>query len=830
MIINRIWGKKSGRFLLGMIFLCSSCAAVFAQQKDWSAAEIKLALKKANTLGTVLYVAAHPDDENTRLIAWMANEKNLRTAYLSLTRGDGGQNLIGTEKGELMGLLRTNELLEARAIDRGEQFFTRANDFGYSKNPDETFTKWDKQQVLADVVWTIRKFRPDIMITRFPPTSRAGHGHHTASAILAAEAFDLAADPKAFPEQLKYVQTWQPKRLFFNNSTWWDPDLADKAAESDKYQTVDIGDYNPLLGKSYSEIASESRSMHKSQGFGSGKTRGSRIEFLELIKGNEGGIFGGIDHSWARIEGGKKIGSVLAKALEKFDIEKPFGIVSDLTKAYALVQELKDPYWKEQKSKELQELILACSGVWLEATAKSYSSATKDNIRITASMVARSPINCSVNSVSFNGKDSLTNAKLPTNELVQWDSDIMIPATARTHPYWLDLPFGGMYQVKDQQSIGKPLNDPGLSVDFTVEILGQSFLVRRPLMYKWTDRVKGELYRPFAAMPQATANISEKVYIFSGKKAQKIDVAVRSHTDNVSGKVQVKAPGGWKVNPVFKEFDLKNKRDETVLSFSVYPPAGASVGNLEVMLETEGKTAARSLVEIEYDHIQTQTLLPEAKARVVGLDVVTKGKKIGYVVGAGDEVPVNLEQLGYEVSILDENTLRNEDLSQYDAILTGIRAFNTQEFMRYVNPRLLEYANNGGTYIVQYNTNRGLVTEDIGPWPLKLSRDRVTVEEAEPTFLNPDHPVLNSPNKIEKSDFEGWVQERGLYFPNEWDEKYTPIIQWNDPGEDPTKGSLLVADYGKGAFIYTGISFFRELPAGVPGAYKLIANLISYKK
>lgn len=816
------------RFLILLLFLLP--AALPGQ--DNSSNRIQLDLQKLNTLGSILYVAAHPDDENTRLIAWMANEKHLRTAYLSLTRGDGGQNLVGTETGELMGLLRTNELLEARKIDGGEQFFTRAVDYGYSKNPEEAFTKWDKQLVLADVVRTIRQFRPDVIITRFPPTSRAGHGHHTASAILAEEAFDLANDPTAFPEQLKTLQPWQAKRLFWNASSWWDKELPEKAAKNDSFAVLDAGDYSNLLGKSYSEIASESRSQHKSQGFGSGKTRGEQKEYLQWIKGENpnGQIFSGIDHSWNRIAGGAKIGKVLDKVLADFDPLNPSASVDGLAKAHKMMQALPDGYWKSLKMKECEDLILACAGVWMESTAGEYSAAFGEKIDLTASIVRRSNTPVKLVSVNYNGRDTATSMSVPFNVLTELKTQVTVPQSARTHPYWLEKPFEGMYSVADPEMIGMPLNPPTMLVKFTVEVAGVKMVVERPVVYKWTDRVEGELYRPFVAMPPVTANLADKVYIFAGNAPQEVKLSLRFHKDVKNGSVSLNLPSGWSSSPEVIPVAEGKSGTEMPFSFQVTPPKGASTGELAVNLLFGSREKAKSLVEITHSHIETQTLLPDAEAKIVKLDVAIRGRNVAYIEGAGDLVPQSLKQLGYEVTILDEKEIRSQDLSQYDCIIAGIRAYNTQNYLKFVNEKLLAYVKNGGTYIVQYNTNRGLVTEDIGPYPLTYSRDRVTVEEAAPTFLVPEHPLLNSPNKITAADFDGWIQERGLYFPSEWDDHYTALIGWNDPGEEMTKGSLLVTDHGKGKFIYTGISFFRELPAGVAGAYKLFANLVSYGK
>jgi LmbE family N-acetylglucosaminyl deacetylase len=802
-------------------------------QRQLNSSEIKLALKKLNTLGSVLYIAAHPDDENTRLIAYFANEANLRTGYLSLTRGDGGQNLIGDEKGALMGVLRTQELLEARKIDGGEQFFSRAVDFGYSKTPEETFKKWDKDKILADVVWAIRKFKPDLIITRFPPTSRAGHGHHTASAILAEEAFDLANNPKAYPEQLNYTSLWQPKRLYFNASTWWDKELPEKAKSNPgEYATIDIGTYNTLLGKSYSEIASESRTMHKSQGFGSGKTRGSKIEYLKLIRGepSQTSPFEDINLSWNQVKGGEEIQTLINKAISEFDEEQPEKIVNTLFAAHQKIAKLSDNNrWKWVKLTEVRKIISSCLGLFVEVTAADYSAASGTEIEVTTRIVNRSSLKVNVSQIVYGEQDTLINQDLPNNELISFTKKLTCPSSKNTNPYWLNEAYQGVFAVPTQDQIGAPENLTTIPVLFTLIIDGNYFPLFRPVEYKWTDRVKGELYRPFVTLPPVTANIAENVFIFSNEQAKPVRVSLKAHQPNEKGNVSLKLPEGWQSEPKSFAYELKAKGQEQIVEFLVTPPKEEMVGEIQIVLNKADKPA-KSLITIEYDHIRTQTLLPEASAKLVSMNVAIEGKKIGYIKGAGDEVPTALEQLGYEVTMLDEFALKNSELSAYDAIVAGIRTYNTNKYMPNVYPQLMEYVKNGGNYVVQYNTNRGVKTQTMAPYPLKLSRDRVTVEEATPTFLNPKHQLLNTPNKIEDKDFEGWVQERGLYFPNEWDEQYTPIIGWNDPGEEQKKGCLLVTQHGKGSFIYTGISFFRELPAGVPGAFKLFANIVSYGK
>jgi LmbE family N-acetylglucosaminyl deacetylase len=803
--------------------------ASFAQ-KQLNASEIKQALNKLNTLGSVLYIAAHPDDENTRLIAYMANERMVRTGYLSLTRGDGGQNLIGTEKGPLMGVVRTQELLEARKIDGGEQMFTRAVDFGYSKTPEETFIKWDKQAVLADVVWAIRKFKPDVIITRFPPTSAAGHGHHTASAILAEEAFDLAGDATAFSQQLEYTTIWQPKRLFLNASTWWDKELPQKAeANPSEYTTIDIGTYNTLLGKSYSEIAAESRTMHKSQGFGSAKQRGTKLEYLKLIKGApfKSDVLDDVNLSWKSVKNGEDIEQLLAKAITDFNAENPELVVPTLLEAYQLINELpENNRWRSVKSKEVEKIISACAGLFVEVTANDYSTSDGNQIELNTTLINRSNLDIEIIKINYNKVDTTINSNLSNNIPLSFNSIIECPNSLNnksTNPYWLNKPFEGLYDVPNQELIGNPQNSASFPVYFNLKINGIHFPVVREITYKWTDRVKGEIYRPFFYAPKITTNIADPVYVFSTNEAKEIRVTVKGHQANINGNITLKLPEGWKSVPTSINYNFKNKNEEQVLVFNVTPSQKESTGTVRI----DGE---KSLISIEYDHIKIQTLLPEASAKVVRLNVATKGKTIGYIKGAGDEVPTALEQLGYKVIILDENSLKNDDLAQYDAIVAGIRTYNTNKYMVNVYNRLMKYVENGGNYVVQYNTNRGLEDEKIGPFPFKLSRDRVTEEDATVIFLAPNNAILNTPNKMTQTDFNNWVQERGLYFPNKWDEKYTPILGWNDTNEDMKSGALLVTKHGKGSFIYTGISFFRELPAGVPGAFKLFANIISYGK
>ena len=820
---------KSPSLVFILYFILLTTQSIQAQKpKRYSAADIQLELKKLNVLGSALYVAAHPDDENTRLIAYLSNERLINTAYLSMTRGDGGQNLVGPEIREQLGVIRTQELLQARRLDGGQQFFTRANDFGYSKSPEETLRIWDKDKVLADAVWVIRKFRPDVIITRFPTNGGGGHGHHTASAIIAKEAFDLAGDKNAFPEQLKYVDVWKPKRLYLNTGRWWNRSIT---KDSEGVVIEDVGAYNELLGKSYTEIAAESRSMHKSQGFGSTGRRGESIEFLEYRKGDkaEKNIFEGIDLSWSRVKGSNKVGKLIEQANQQFDPSNPSEIVPTLMEAYKALQVIQDKYWRSQKAEDIKKVIKACLGLYLEGKASDYYVAPGNEIKIDFEAINRSDVKVVLKSVKLNELDSILNKNLTNNEIVNFKSTISLDKdVSYSQPYWLRKEGTmGLFNVEDQQLIGLPENRPALNASFEVEINGTTISFGAPIIYKWNDPVNGELYRPLEVIPPASVAIKEKVIIFPDNESKNVEVLVKSGRNNLQGKVTLSLPEGWRTDPVDQKFNFKAKGEEKSFSFKVYPPEKQSVGSLKGIIEINGKTYDQELKIIAYDHFPTQTLLPKSESKIVKLDIQKRGSSVGYIMGAGDQVPESLEQIGYKVEILQTEDFGTDNLKRFDAIILGIRAYNTVQRLKFAQNDLLSYVKGGGNLIVQYNTSFRLVTNEYSPYPLKISRDRVTQEDAPVTFLAKEHEVLNQPNKITKKDFELWVQERGLYFPNEWGKEFTPILSWNDLNEDPKNGGLLVSKYGEGHFIYTGISFFRQLPAGVPGAYRLFTNLIS---
>lgn len=794
----------------------------------YTSADIYNGIKKLNVLGSVLYIAAHPDDENTRLLAYLAKEKQYRTGYLSLTRGDGGQNLIGDEQGVELGLIRTQELLAARRMDGAEQFFSSAYDFGFSKTADETFEKWDKEKILSDVVWIIRKFQPDVIVTRFPGDSRAGHGHHWASALLANEAFEAAADPNRFTEQFKYgVQPWKAKRILWNVFTF-----GGNPIPPDAFKT-DVGIYNNLLGKSYGEIASESRSNHKSQGFGVARTRGESFEYFVLTGGDKtnADIMEGVTTSWSRIQQ-SVISDKIESVLKQYNFEQPQLSVKPLVELYRNIKQLPDSYWKNQKLKEVQQLIEAASGIFAEATTNTANVVQGDSIKIQLSINKRNDIHGGIKKIITEGFDSLIQQSLATNKNLNFSISLPVAADKKTtQPYWLEhnLP-NGRFDIRDQHLIGKAENDAAFAVQFLVTIEGEDFIITKPVQYKFTDPVKGELYQPLSVLPKVEVKFEKDNYVSMNGNTLEATVKFKTNgkltAENYTSVIHNSEK--WNTgttsftasttNTFKTQFSPKDKQHNTTENITV-------TANKDVQYAGFTKT-------ISYDHIPTITWFPPAKANLVHLNIKTVGKNIGYITGAGDKIPEALQQMGFNVVTLGKDDITNEKLNQFDAVITGIRAYNVHEFLTEKFDILMNYVQKGGNLIVQYNTNNqiGPIKARISPYTLNISRTRVTEEDAAVTFTTPQHPALNYPNKITNADFEGWIQERSVYEADKFDSSFVTPLMMHDKNEKPGNGSLLIAAYGKGNFVYTGLSFFRQLPAGVPGAYRLFANLIALPK
>ncbi|MCD0469699.1 PIG-L family deacetylase [Flavobacterium sp. JAS] len=823
-----------------LIFLTGISISFAQQPQKPSSVEIYNQIKKLNFLGSVLYLAAHPDDENTRLISYMANEMNARTGYLSLTRGDGGQNLIGPQLRELLGVIRTQELIEARKIDGGEQFFSRANDFGYSKNPDETLVIWDKDKVLADVVWTIRKFQPDVIINRFDHRSPGTtHGHHTSSAMLSVESFKLTNDPKVYPEQLKYVKPWQVKRLFFNPS-WWFYGSQERfdAADKSKFTKLETGVYYTGIGKSNQEIAALSRSRHQSQGFGSTGSRGAETEYLELIKGDSpidrDNLFDGIDTSWNRVKNGKPIGELITTIIAKYDFSNPSASIPDLVKAYAMIEALEDDHWKTVKATAIKNIIASCSGLYLEAVVSEQEATPGSIIKLSLEAINRSSAEMQLTSVTSlpDNKNTAQNILLKNNNDQKINLQIQLPSNIEyTQPYWLkEKASVGMYTVSNQENIGIPDIIRQVKVVFNVKISGVEIPFERTVVYKYNDGVKGEMYNFLDIVPEVTTSVLEKVLIFGSTKSKMVPVKVRAGKDGIKGNLQLELPKSWDVSPKEIPFTLEKKGNEQIFYFEVTPPVNPEEVVAKSIAIVDNKRFDKDETIIDYPHITKQMVLKPAESKCIRIDLKTNGDSIAYIMGAGDEVPESLAQMGYKVSVIKPEEITPEKLDSFNVVITGVRAYNTVNALANKQNILFNFVKSGKNMIVQYNTYGKMVTDQIAPYSLKISNDRVTEENAKVTFLAPTHPILNTPNKISPKDFEGWTQEQGLYYPDQYDPAFIPILSSHDKGESAKNGALLVAPYGKGYYIYTGLSFFRELPEGVAGAYRLLSNMISLKQ
>lgn len=825
--------------LFSTLFLFSaSMQRVTAQTpQKLTSAQIYDKLEKFGVLANVLFVAAHPDDENTRMISYLSNDLKANTRYLSLTRGDGGQNLIGPEIRELLGVIRTQELLAARRIDGGSQRFTRANDFGYSKNAEEAIAIWDDEKVLSDVVWAIRSFRPDVIINRFDHrTSGTTHGHHSASAMLSVQAWDKIGDPKAFPEQLRYVDTWQPSRQFFNTS-WWFYGSREKFAEADKtnLMSVDVGAYYPTLGLSNNEIAAASRSMHVCQGMGSTPARGSQTEYLELVHGEmptqKESILEGLNTNWTRVEGGDQVEAQLAKVLQDYDFRDPAASLAGLVSMRKAVRAISDDFWKNQKLQELDQIIEACAGIFVETKADEPVATRGSQADLSTEVISRLGTDIKLTRIQIHPGyiDTLLSATLTTNESQLYTHEVNISSDADlTAPYYLkEKGTLGMYKVDNPELIGLPETPRHLTVSYTFDILGESLTLTKDVIYKSTDPERGEVYRPIEIVKDMYVSIPEKVYIFTNGATKDIAVEVKGMKANEKARLSLPAADGWKVTPAYYDVNIDQAGETKRYVFQVTAPKKQTTSVLNPVVTVAGKAYKSSLIAIDYDHIPYQLVEMPAEATFVNLDIKISDKKIAYIPGAGDEVAANLRQIGFQVDEIDIDDVTAESLKDYATVMLGIRAYNKWDAIKYKQPTLLQYVENGGTLVVQYNTNRRLKVDEIGPYPLKLSRARVSVEEAPIRMLAADNPILNTPNKITQKDFDSWVQERGLYFASEWDPKYTAILSSNDPGEEASDGGMLHATYGKGNFVYSGYSWFRQLPAGVPGAYRIFANIVS---
>ncbi len=830
-------------------FAFSQCAFLHAQfryeglccpnppgQEQVTSMDIFEDIQRLQFLGSVLHIAAHPDDENSALLAYLSNHVKAETAYLSLTRGDGGQNLIGSELRELLGVIRTQELLAARKIDGAEQYFSRANDFGYSKTAEETLDIWDEKLLLEDIVWVIRQFRPDVIINRFDHrTSGSTHGHHTASAILSQKAFSLAGNTKAYPQQLAQVAPHRPERLLYN-SVFDEQEAYEKKGPS-RLAKIDISVFYPGHGRTNEDMAAASRSQHRCQGMGTAPGKGPQIEYLELLEGpslsQNADMFVGINTSWSRVPGGERIGQLLKTIEANFDFTAPHKSVPALVEAWSAIQQLSESHWKSRKSEALKKTILDCLALQLDVTAPAATYTPGTTLPLQMELINRSPFPVLLNSVGINDTVFATNIQQNIyNKPVQHHFQYQLPHFIEPdNPYWLtEEAQSGMYEVTDPMLRGRPESPDRLQVTVKLEIEGVLLEYRYPVVHKFTDPVMGEIFQTVNITPPVSVKTANEVYIFPDNGVRIISLSVTAHKNDLVGVLYPGQARGWTCKPDSVDFALSQKGMSQTFEFELTPPSHQEEAEIRPFVRTKGIRYDRALYDIQYQHIPRQLVALPAKSKTVRIDLEMRGNHIAYLMGAGDVVPEQLRQIGYKLDQIKVTDLQPGTLQRYDALILGIRAHNVWKELAFRQNAILEYAEAGGTVIVQYNTNHRLLTPQPGPYPMTLSKDRVTQEDASVTLLLPEHPLLNFPNKITTKDFDGWVQERGLYFPNKWDDRYQILISCHDSGGTPLSSGLLYTPYGKGHFIYTGYSFFRQLPAGVPGAFRLFANLISVGK
>lgn len=820
------------RKILSLILIIAVQPIAFAQQvRPANAEKIYHELVQLQHLANVLYVAAHPDDENTRLLAWLVNDRNIRTAYLSLTRGDGGQNILGSEQGDALGLIRTHELMEARKLDGAEQFFSRAIDFGFSKTNEETFKHWPQYLLTNDVVWVVRKFRPDVVICRFPPNTQAGHGQHAASAIIAASAFKAAGDATQFSDQLKYYTTWQPKRLLWNTYRF-----GDRNTTSEDQLKVQVGQYMPLFGMGSGELAGMSRSVHKSQGAGTPSVAGVQTEYFKLVDGDSvsASFFDGIDITWGRVERAD-IGADLQQITDQYDFKHPDASLPALFAVRKKIEQVNDTYWRAQKLKEIDQAILDCTGLMAEIYAKQPQAVRGARLPFTMHVIARSHLPIILSAIHWDGYDTTTNLHIPVDTLLTFEHTIPVPANEPfTQPYWLSTPHNGndVFTITDNTLLGMPETPNYLNAVLKLKINDVDFSVPVPLSYKKTDPVKGDVVEQLRIVPDVTVSFNNSLIITNPDGSLQADVRIHAYKDIRDGQLLILG-GNPTLMPVIQGLNFSVSTD-TIISVHIDAKAVSQLNgdfNIQAAISVDGDMYNQSIHLIQYSHIPTLQYFTQASVKVIKPNWKCTVKKIGYIEGAGDNIPAVLRLAGMEVDMLKESDLTNAaKLKKYDAIITGIRAVNVEKRMAYWLPVLFDYANNGGTLIMQYNTTQDLATTKLGPYPFTIASDRVTEENAKVTFVDPKSRLLNYPNKITDDDFTGWVQERGLYFASKWDTKYKPLFSMHDEGEQPLEGGTLYAKVGKGNYIYTSLSFSRQVPAGNKGAIRLLMNMLSVGK
>jgi len=826
------------------------CAALLLAPRAFAAdpnpAAVLQELKSFDSMGSVLLIAAHPDDEDTQLLTYLAHGRNYRAAYLSVTRGDGGQNVLGDQFGPELGVIRTHELLSARQLDGARQFFTRAIDFGFSKDYRQTLSVWDEQGVLSDIVRVIREFRPDVMVTRFSTIPGNTHGHHTASAVLGLHAFSLAGDPNQFPEQLKEGLTvWQPKRIFTTGfGIGMGRGGGGATTQNDSLVRVDRSGTDPVSGLTFDDLSGLSHSMHKTQGFGTftpgrggGRGAGQRSETLQLQAGDPASkdLMDGIDTSWNRVQGGAQIGKLADDLIANFNATDLSTNVKTLLAIKALVAKLPagNPIVEEKRAL-LDKIIVECLGIQVVTTIRNAEVVPGEKMEVRASvkMSSTMPVNFLAVRYPSIGRD-LRDVAIRLGSIeptaAKISSETLPANTPISQPYWLrEQGTRGMFRVDDVSLIGRPLNPPVFPVEYLFDVGGQTLVVPDEPV---AENSPANRPRTIDVIPPVSLKFLSDVALFAPGSKHSIAIDVIPNRANVACTLRLAAPSGWTISPAEQTFTIATLTDRAHLTFDVTAPSKPDVANITADVQVGDAHFDNARIEIDYPHIPFILLQPKAIAKAVSLDLSIRGKTVGYITGAGDSVDAALAQMGYTVVTLKPGDITPDKLSGLDAVVVGVRAFAVRKDLAAAMPALTSFVQAGGNVIVQYERNeQGQNSISLGGYSLQLSANRVTDPNATMTFLAPDHPAVNVPNKITPDDFTGWVQERGTYFPSQWDDHFVPIFACNDTGEAPLKSSLLIAQDGKGYFVYTGLGFFRQLPAGNPGAYRLFANLVSLGK
>lgn len=848
---------------------------------DMGAAGLGQKLKRLQTTASAFHTAAHPDDEDSGLLAKLARGDNARVSYLSLTRGEGGQNVIGPELFESLGIIRSEELLQARRLDGGEQFFTRFMEYGFSKKREEAARIWNDKAVLGDMVRAIRLFRPLVIISRFTGTPSDGHGQHQLAGYLTPLAYKAAADPNQYPEHFQEgLRPWQAKKLYvsqgFSPSSQNVPSLM-----------MNTGEYDSLLGRSYFEIAMEGRSQHKSQEMGSLELRGKQMSGVRLLDstvgntGTEKSVFDGIDTSIKGIakltnntesEIGRKLDDlqdIAAEALKKYEVMEPQKLIPILAKGVKVSREAeqstRNPETKfmlQQKHKEFVEALQAASGVVVDALSSSETVVAGDTLPVSVRVFAPENSDVKVTGATVKVPQGWTATSTtepaapqtpsfrPRNEVAlnAYFFNVTAPADAKpTQPYWLEnqrqnFTFNWTAAAMDKNM---PFESPIARAEVKMMIGGEEITVAKTVEYRFADDIRGELRRALNVVPLVTASFDSDLMIAPvSARAQKQRV-VMSVTNNApretSGTVSLGLPAGWTAAPSSVPFNLKGRGEKTAVPFEVTIPANAKADayKLKANMQVGGKTYNQTMFEVAYPHIQTHRRYApaEVSAKVVNLKVAPV--RVGYIMGTGDRVPEAIKLLGLPVTMLNETDLSTGDLSKFDTIVVGIRASQVRPDFVANNGRLLDFVRNGGTLIVQYQQQE-YIRENMLPFPAKMesvvngiqriSNVRVVDETAPVKILVPENSIFNFPNKIVASDWDNWVQERNLYSLTGLDPQYTALLSTQDEGEEPVTGGLVYAKLGKGNYIYNSYSFFRQLPTGNPGAYRLFANMLSLPK